>query len=294
MNVLALALALIARPDDGLAKKMLPILTREAEAYSIAAEADPKKPLELRKDLVYEWSNPTPKGDMHGAVFLWLRDGRAAAFGCIFSQPHDAPAGHQIVHEMHALDPDPLVVTRPPGSLNEWTPRAGLRRKPVPNAPAPAATAAVRLVQMRRLAQEFAAHGVDRDNNRSEFRLLPTPLYRYPEAKAGVTDGGLFAFVDTSGTDPEVLLVIEARERDGKPTWEYACGRFSDRDLHARHKQTEVWSMVRGDANTFNNDPQHLYSACAEKVVGPDGKLLARCKATPQVPWGVVYPVTDK
>ena len=33
MNVLALALALIARPDDGLAKKMLPILTREAEAY---------------------------------------------------------------------------------------------------------------------------------------------------------------------------------------------------------------------------------------------------------------------
>ena len=295
MGVFVLMLALAADdPGKDLAKAMLPIFQKEAAEYTFALETIPKKPLEWKKEPVYEWSNPTAKGQMNGAVYLWLRDGRPAVFGCIFSQPHDTPLGRQLIHEMHALDTDTLTVARPPEALNEWKPRAGLPRKPVPDAPAPAATPVGRLVQMRRLAQEFAAHTVDRDNNRSELRLLPAPLYRYPEAKTGVIDGGLFAFVDTKGTDPEMLLLIEAREREGKPVWEYACGRFSDRNLYARHKDAEVWSMIRSDTNTFNNDPQHLYSAYADKVVSLDGKLLARCKATPRVWWGEVYPVRDK
>ena len=126
------------------------------------------------------------------------------------------------------------------------------------------------------------------------MRLLPTPLYRYPTAKSGVIDGALFTFVTTAGTDPEVLLLIEARTENGKSRWEYACGRFSDRDLHVDRKGKEVWSMVRGATSTFNNDPLHLYRVYADKVVNLDGKLLARVRATEKCWWGEVLPLDEK
>src|SRR5262249_1047837 len=115
MIVLGLALLVVAADaDDGLAQKMLPIYVKEASEYSIAVEpgSKAKKELELMKEPVFEWSNPTRQGLQQGAVFLWMSDGRPSAVGCIFSQPHDKPAGRQIIHEMHALDPDKLIVTR--------------------------------------------------------------------------------------------------------------------------------------------------------------------------------------
>src|SRR4051794_21195338 len=102
MFVMSLLLVLGADdPGDTLAKKMLPVYSRDAEGYTIAAASDPKKPLELKKEPVFEWSNPVREGVQQGAVFLWLRDGRPAAVGCIFSQPHEKPAGRQISHELH-------------------------------------------------------------------------------------------------------------------------------------------------------------------------------------------------
>ena len=130
--------------------------------------------------------------------------------------------------------------------------------------------------------------------NRLELRLLPTPLFRYHAAQTGVIDGALFALVSTAGTDPEVLLLIEAKEEGGKVRWEFACGRFSDRSLHVKRGDKEVWSRVRSETNPFNNDPEHLYRLYADKVVSLDGKLLARVKATQKVWWGEVFPVDDK
>lgn len=281
-------------PGGDLAKKMLPVYVKDAEEYSIALDAAPKKALELKKEPVFEWSNPTREGLQQGVVFVWLRDGRPAAIATIFSQPHAKPAGRQVIHEFHALDTEKLVVTRPKGSLNEWKPRAGLERKGLDGAPAPAATPAARLIQMKKLTAEFSGYSLDEKKNKLDLRLLPTPLYRYPAAKTGVIDGAIFTLVSTAGTDPEVLLVIEAREEKGKLRWEYACGRFSDRSLFVQWKGKEVWARVRDEANAFNNDPQHLYRLYADKVVGADGKLLARVKATEKMPWGQVFPADEK
>jgi hypothetical protein len=71
----------------GLAKKMLPIYVKEISEYSMAVESAPKKELELKKEPVFEWSNPVRQGVQQGVVFLWLRDGRPAVLGCIFSEP---------------------------------------------------------------------------------------------------------------------------------------------------------------------------------------------------------------
>src|SRR5262249_13319579 len=100
-----------AEPDTSLAKKMLPIYVKEAETYSIAVESAPKQPLELKKEPIFEWLNPD-RNAQQGTVFLWLREGRPAALACIFSQPHEKLPGRQIMHELHALDSEKLLVKR--------------------------------------------------------------------------------------------------------------------------------------------------------------------------------------
>jgi hypothetical protein len=280
---------------DDLAKQMLPIYAREAAEYSIAVESAPKKPLELKKEAVFEWTNPVREGVQQGAVFLWLRDGKPAAIGDFFSEPEGMLKGRKVMHEFHALDTEKLIVTRPEGSLNEWKPETGLERKVLADSPAPATTPAARLLQMRKLAQEFTGYETDDKEKRWDLRLLPAPLYRYPTAKSGVIDGALFTLVSTAGTDPEVLLLIEAKEdAGGKMHWDYALGRYSDRNLYVQRNDKDIWSLVRSDTNTFLHDPQHLFRVYPDKVVNLEGKLLARVRATEEKWWGEFFPVKDK
>ena len=283
-----------ADADDGLAKKMLPIYVKDVAAYSLAVESAPKQELELKKEPVFEWSNPVGQGLHQGVIFLWLRDGRPAALGGIFSHPVPGWKGRKILHEFHALDRDKLLVRRPSGALNEWKPQAGLARKELPDAGNPAATRGARLVQMRRLAQQFTGQSTDNERERWELRLLPTPLYRYPEAKSGVFDGALFALTSSAGTDPEVLLLIEARQKDGKTRWEYACGRFGVVSMYVQHKGKEVWSSIlNGRSDVWSHDRLYLYRIYPEKIVTPEGKLLARMRLTANE-GEVVIPVDEK
>jgi hypothetical protein len=292
MGLLSLVLVLAAdEPVERLAKKMLPIYVKEVETYSLAVESAPNRPLDLKKEPVFEWLNPA-RNAQQGTVFLWLLDGRPAALACIFSNADDKLPGRKIMHELHALDTEKLVVKR--DEYNQWKPQAGLARIELPDAGAPASTPGARLLQMRRLAKEFTGYSVDRDGKRWELRLLPTPLYRYPSAKTGVVDGALFALMSSAGTDPEVLLLIETKKADGKLRWEYACGRFSDWELHVQRKGKEVFSSIPSETNPFYHGPLHLYRIYPEKVVTPEGKLLARIRQTPKTWWGEVIPVEDK
>jgi hypothetical protein len=292
MITLSLLLTLIsADSDDGLSKKMLPIYIKEAEGYTLSVESESSRTLGLRREPIFEWLNPVRR-DTHGAIFVWLRDGRPAALGNIFSHPPDRPPGRQIRHELLVLDPEKLLVKR--DGYNQWNPQAGLSRKELSESGMPATSRRTRLVQMRRLAQEFTGQSIDYDGKRWEPRLLPAPLYRYPEAKNGVVDGALFALMSTAGTDPEVLLLIEAKEAGGKLHSEHACGRFSDWQLHVHRKDKEVFASVPDAQNTSSHDPLHLYRTYPERIVTPDGKLLARIRRTPQSPWGIIIPEKEK
>ena len=163
MGLLSLLLLLAAdEPADSLAKKMLPIYVKEATEYSMAVQSAPKRPLELKKEPVFEWTNPIRSSLQQGVIFLWLRDGRPAALGSIFSQMDPRLPGRRVMHELHALDREKLLVSRPK-ALNEWKPQVGLARKELADAGAPAAARGARLVQMRRLAQEFSGHEIDNE-----------------------------------------------------------------------------------------------------------------------------------
>lgn len=114
MRVLNLLLVLAAAgPDDGLAKKMLPIYVKEISEYSLAVKSAPKKKLDLKKEPIFEWSNPVRSGMQQGVVFLWLREGKDQE---VFSSVPGVnnPSSHDPLH-LYRIYPEKVVT--PDGKL---------------------------------------------------------------------------------------------------------------------------------------------------------------------------------
>ncbi len=117
----------------------------------------------------------------------------------------------------------------------------GLELRAIPNGPRPGGTAAVRLVQLKRLTDRFSAtiqNGVD---NREPMRLMPTPICRYDDPEAGLIDGAVFGY--TMGTNPDVLLVIELHGTAGGVTeWRGGAACMTSAGLVVRMDDTEILS----------------------------------------------------
>jgi len=193
--------------------------------------------LDNPKEPVLRWTNPFA-GRVNGNTYVWLQQGRPVAVGCLFRnfQPWDTFNG-----ELAALAGTKLVMKRDDKVI--WQPNDDWKWQPVPGAPAPAATAAQRLIQMRALAGEFVVEVLDTRNNPKGDdqtpRLLPKPLYRYDAEQAKKLDGGLFAFV--LGTDPELMLLIECDTAAEKPEWRFGVTRMNRDTVRLKHKGEKVW-----------------------------------------------------
>ncbi|HWB11424.1 MAG TPA: hypothetical protein VG826_19495 [Pirellulales bacterium] len=228
-----------------------PIFRSMAEDYKISPADKPDRNYKLLLPPVFRWTQPVRGGD-DGALFVWLDGGRVMAVGTIFAWPQSD--GLRVVqHEFHSFATGPIAATW--RGSNVWSPTKGVERTPVPEAPAPATSAGQRLRQIRAIAGGFSGNSVDPDGGRWELRLLSNPFYRYAlDKNDSVLDGALFALAQ--GTDPEVLLLIEAVPKDGGHEWQYCCGRFSDYRLQVRYQGKEIWSVGPCNGST----PGEAYS----------------------------------
>ena len=235
--------------------------TSTVKEYEIQRMDADKHKLVLEPKPIFRWSNPV-RGPVHDALlFVWLYQGRPAAIGNIFAL-HGRDEW-QIWHEFHSLDLVPLHATWR-GQLLWSPPKAAVEFKPVPDAPAPADSAEERTRQMRSLARDFTANSIDEKDAPWELRLLPQTIYRYGTADSDVLDGGLFIFVQA--TDPELILLVEARRKDETYQWYYACARFTDYRLQLRYKGTEVWAVAPGRYRDVTAPHFHFY---AERLNSP-------------------------
>jgi len=130
--------------------------------------------------------------------------------------------------------------------------------------PMPAKTNTKRLVQMRAMAREFTAfddfkiHHEDKDTTRHELRLMTNPLYRYEDLDHGIIDGTVFAYC--LGTDPEVFVVIEARQdSDGGSSWEYALSPMTCWAVEVKHKGKSIWSIPERFGKHSPQDGYHVW-----------------------------------
>jgi hypothetical protein len=217
------------------------IAKRHAMAAKVYATADPDHPFAPLKDPVLHRMQEVT-GTSKGSVFVWVEpSGRPAAICDVFLFD-DGPGRYRLNNEWHSLTASPLRAESPLGVLFNAT-GPGLEWKPIPNAQAPAETPSGRDRQARRLAERFDAALVDRRSVRFPLRLLTTPLHRHDTADSPNSRGGaLFAFCQQ--TDPELLLLIEARKSGAGYRWEYAVAGFSDMDLYLRLDGREVWRDV--------------------------------------------------
>jgi hypothetical protein len=237
--ILLLGLAAVAAPGDDRAKE-----ESDAADRLCAAELTRWKlttddaPLDAPKESVLRWTNPAA-GRVYGHTYVWLHEGRPAVVGCLF---RNYEPWNTFNAELTALAGTRLVAKRDDKVM--WRPADGWKWTPVAGAPAPAASPAQRLAQMRALAGEFTAEVLDTRNNpkgdEQTPRLLPRPLYRYDAAKTKTLDGGLFAFV--LGTDPELMLLIECDTAAERPAWRFGVGRMNRDAVRLKRKGETVWA----------------------------------------------------
>jgi hypothetical protein len=263
------------KPDHPAAKarrdRLLGLYRGEAAGYVIYRDRSRKEKVELRREPVYSWTNPIRGGEQDGDVFVWTCRGRAEAVGTFFSYPSTGP--RNLNHEFHSLSTSVLDVDRP-GGANQWTPQApGVDLVKIQDGPEPARSPTLRLSQMRELTRAFSASTEDLEGKRWELRLLPQPLYRYESTDPDVLDGAVFAFVTSAGTDPEAILLIEARKPAGSPAaapiWHSGVARFSDLKLVVRHKGKEIYKGEPIPWDAPEQDPKQRYRTFRDRGIAP-------------------------
>ena len=265
-GLVALALASIGSADDSpdvedsqaQTKELNEVIERSIDWYEVLPSADAKTP--LRPQPVLRWRN-VARGQVGEAMMvIWCDHGRPSAMASIF------PWEGMLQHEFGLLSRSAELVTRDKGAV-VWSPNTpGIKFEDFPDAPEPSDSATARLRQMKSLAERFQATmtGWKGDNSdREELRLLPRPLYRYDLKDSKVDhpdleDGALMGFV--MGTDPEVVLVLEAVSRNRRSVWQYAFARATSGGLEAKLDGRVVWVAEKYPGNRGPGNPQMTLS----------------------------------
>lgn len=223
---------------DARVAEALATTTEAAKHYQFRMSGgDRTKTLDFHPKSVLRWSNPVI-GVVYGNVFVWTHEGRPEVIGSLLQWY--SPFKHG-THEFHSLSQSQVEGTRDGAVIWEAVP-PGIRRKQVPESPIVGDSPLTRLRQMRAIARQFKIESTNRDAKTTDLRLLSQPIFRYGDAKSKVIEGALFSFVQ--GTDPEVILLVEARENEsGSLEWNYGLMRMATLKFVAHYQSREVWRV---------------------------------------------------
>jgi hypothetical protein len=224
-------------------KKLNELIEKSINWYDVLPDSDAMTP--LTPVPVMRWRNVVRGQAGEAMMVVWPHKGRPVAMASIF------PWKENLYHEFDSLSRGTGLIAKDK-DRPIWSPEVpGVEFKAVPKAPRPAKTGPERLRQMKSIAEGFKATmtgwAAD-DSDREALRLLPRPLYRYdltntrnPDPK--LLDGALFAHV--LGTDPEVVLVLEAIGTAENAEWQFACVRATSGGLEVRWGDDLVWTAAK-------------------------------------------------
>jgi hypothetical protein len=197
--------------------------------------ADPRR-LRRSDHAILRYTNPATAAVSQGATFLWL-DGKRPLAAISLSYRAEG----KVWWELASLSDGPLELKQKDAVV--WEPIASSRKfQAFHDAPAPAAMPSARLTQMRELARRFTVKESRRDQWQ-DGRLLTQPLYRWSEEERGTVDGAVFGFAET--TDPELLLIIEARRAKSASSaeWHFALGKMSSAPMIVSLGGQEIFNV---------------------------------------------------
>lgn len=190
-------------------------------------------------------------------VWAWGKAGRPSAIASV------EPAGLEVV----SLSDLPLTMSGKSGT--KWTASTSeLKWSEVPDSPEAGATSASRSRQMKEISRRFTATGTYHGGGAVQLRLMDRQLLRYTDEDKRLIDGAIFAFA--AGTNPEVLLLVEARQPEGQPAkWSYAFARLSAGLLEARLGEAVVWSCP--SITSWSSTAPYTSAAFDKEDIDDDG-----------------------
>jgi hypothetical protein len=226
--------------------------TRRASALKLVfAEAPEGRVPELLKSPILR-SNDATREETDGAVWLWLEGKRPVAALCLINKRG------RWNYEVLSLTDEGLKLTGRPTWT--WQPKAAPRQWTTIDEPVPGGARA-RQLALRAIARKFVASELRRGET-FPLRLIDRPVYTYSDTEHNIIEGALFAL--SYGTNPELLVQIEARAADGKSQWHVAFARLSAAEMTVRLGDEELWKCeeLLGEAAY---DPREPYFAVGER-----------------------------
>ena len=264
--VVVLSISLVAavrgdEEDEAAKKARLQAASEHMQLFEMRiSEQDDVVKLIDRPLLVF---GDSARSNENGTLWAWGKSGRPLAMLELYQ-----PTGNN-ANWVHAasLTSAPKISLKGPLAAR-WTPESTqLEPQRIPASEPPAAKEPQRLRQLKDLARRFTAHEFwDPDNSRFELRLLVQPVHRYSDPESGLQDGAVF--VIAHGTNPELLLLIEALGKSAEEArWHCSFARLGSAEIHVELDGKEVWKVDRA-ANVVGKptDPYWLFlSPATEK-----------------------------
>ena len=212
-----------------------------AAAFPLDRLADPDQPerLAVSKEPLLRFLD-NERAVFDGTLWAYGTPGRPAAFISIYSRLAGAGAldWNSDIVSVSARPLRAESVDMVPGQ--NWTPSAsGASPKQFPGAPEPDGDSDERLAQAIKLAHRLKAREAwPPDAPPIDLALTPKPLLRYSDQE--VADGFVFAFMHE--TNPEILLLLEARKKGDKIVWHYEFARQAAAALWIDLDGREIWN----------------------------------------------------
>ena len=208
--------------------------------------ADAEKPAQLVEKPIFRYSDQ-PRRFIDATMWAWTEAGRPVAFQKIEAIEY-GDAGRPAALWQYCLA---SLSTR--NVTVKWTGREfrtrspGIEFRPLEGAP-DVSVGGQRKRQARELARNFTARIVTDPVNKidQEMRLLTTPLFEYVDPRTKEFLGAVYGH-STNGTNPDLLIVIEARGSEGKLAWHYGPARMTTGGITLKYNGEKVWDCVSAD-----------------------------------------------
>lgn len=259
--LLPVAVGLDAQEPDNRAEERasrLSFLADLAAQFEISTNADQPKSLAIRTEPLIRYSNPVRNFFSDGALYVWNADKQPAVIGAVSVRGTGA-----VWCELTSLSGATLTC-RNEGEVF-WTPtpdeQVGVTfavDTPVPN------DSRRRTLVIRQLARRFSVSMFESagSDQKKTLRLLTSPLVSWQDEEGG-SQGACFAFAES--TDPEALIVIEARPgEEGRPaSWSYTIARMTSRPLQVNLNGDQI-----ADIKGYWKNPKTIRDRYLERQVG--------------------------
>lgn len=236
--ILSMSLARVSRADDQDERqrtRMLEQMRDLAEGTKVRFEnGDPQPEIVPRPVFRYD---DQPRRFLDATMWVWTDGERPVAFEKIEAMPQD----WQFCFTSVA---DDLLDVQWSGGRRYRSIEPGIDMRPLPGAPNPATQSSKRKLEIRKLARDFSARIIVAPvaKNSEVMRLLSTPIYEYADPKTDEFRGGVLGFT-TNGTNPDVLVILEASGDAEDLSWHYAAARMTTGGVTLKYRDQAVWEV---------------------------------------------------